>query len=252
MEIKVHYPNRLFLLIILVFLINSTGISQDTIEPSWEISPEMGVITSYYGRTNRLFTNKTLIRPIFGVAVVKNVNKNYKIKLQTDFVTIGYIDKYNNPFVANMQYQDDFILPYIQTDLTINSTLNLKKLKFRSLSLGAGVFLGKILTPYITTKSLGNDTCTCKNGTIINYSSFNWGFLAAADLNLQAYLKLPISLNVKYNLGISDIRDSNISPITGIAYPTIVTSNSLSIQLNYWFTLSKKKHLNKTFIYSEN
>jgi hypothetical protein len=89
----------------------------------------------------------------------------------------------------------------------------LKRIKFSSLSFGVGVFLGKILTPYITTKIIGTDTCTyqCNNGTITNYSSFNWGILAAADLNLQSYIKLPISLNVKYNLGISDLRDSNIS-----------------------------------------
>jgi hypothetical protein len=70
-----------------------------------------GVITSHYGKTNRLFSNKTLIRPIFGVAIVRNIHKNYKIKLQTDFVRIGEIDKYYNPFVAGIQYQDDFILP---------------------------------------------------------------------------------------------------------------------------------------------
>jgi hypothetical protein len=122
------------------------------LEPSWEISPEIGVITSHYGTTNRLFSNKTLIRPIFGVAIVRNIHKNYKIKLQTDFVRIGEIDKYYNPFVAGIQYQDDFILPYIQSDLSFNSKLNLKRIKFSSLSFGVGVFLGKILTPYITTK----------------------------------------------------------------------------------------------------
>lgn len=238
--------NRLLLPIILLFTISSTGISQDKMESSWEISPEIGVITSYYGKTNRLFTNLTLIRPIFGLGVVKNINSNYKVKLQTDFVTIGRTSKYYNPFGGNPQlYQDDFILPFIQTDLTINSKLKFINLKFGSLSLGAGVFLGKILTPYITTKSLGNDSCKCENGTIVNYSSFNWGFLAAADLNLQSYLKLPISVNVKYNLGISDIRDKNTSPITGLTYPTKVTSNTLSIQLNYWFTLNKKKYGNK-------
>ncbi|MGX7687101.1 hypothetical protein ACWA1C_08065 [Flectobacillus roseus] len=253
MKIKVRYTIRLFLLIVLASLINTKAISQNTFGPSWEISPEMGVITSHYGTTNRLFSHKTLIRPIFGVALVRNIHKNYKIKLQTDFVRIGEIDKYYNPFVAGIQYQDDIILPYIQSDLSFNSKLNLKRIKFSSLSFGVGVFLGKILTPYITTKIIGTDTCTyqCNNGTVTNYSSFNWGILAAADLNLQSYIKLPISLKVKYNLGISDLRDSNISPLTGMASPIRVTTNSLSIQLNYWFSLNKKKHDSKTLILPE-
>ena len=238
--------------ILFVFMINPSCFSQNKIESSWEISPDIGVITSYYGNTNKLFTNQALTRPIFGFGVVKNVNKNYKIKLQTDFVTIGFTRKYYNPFVVNALYQDDFILPFIQTDLTINSKLKFINLKFGNLSLGVGLFLGKILTPYIKTKSFGNDTCKCENGTIVNYNSINWGFLGVADLNLQSYLKLPISVNLKYNLGISNIRDKNVSPLTGIKYTDIITSNSLSIQLNYWFKLNKKKHENETFIYSEN
>jgi hypothetical protein len=49
---------------------------------------------------------------------------------------------------------------------------------------------------------------------------------------------------VKYNLGISDLRDSNISPLTGIASPIRVTTNSLSIQLNYWFSYTKRNNKN--------
>ena len=146
--------NKLFLLILFILVIKSTCFSQEKVQSNWEISPEIGVITSYYGSTNRLFTDQKLIRPLFGFVIKKNVNTNYKIKLQTDFVTIGFTRKYYSPFGVNTLYQDDFILPFIQTDLTLNSKLKFIDLKFGDLSLGAGVFLGKMLNPYTKQKVL--------------------------------------------------------------------------------------------------
>jgi hypothetical protein len=218
----------------------------------WEISPSVGMMTSYIGFENRLLSNQMLAKPIFGASIVRNLDKRYYLKIQANYIRMGKTQKYGNPFGGLDIYQDESIFPYLQSDITINSSLNSIKLKSGNLSIGIGFFFGKILNPYVKTRRLDKDSCTCKDGTITNYSSFNWGITASADWNLQSAMKIPISLTLKYNLGISDIRDSAVSPITGIKYDGKVTSNAISLQLNYWFKLNNKNHEKDSFIKTQN
>lgn len=211
--------------------------AQDTIKhikgERWKLSINGGVLFSNYGTSNNLFAKNTLTKPFGGFSIVRNLNHQYALALQSSYTIIGQRTKDTSTGFFGGAYESQTLLPYIQTDLLFTSKWKFRNWQSDKVTLGIGLFMGYLLHP--KTKARRLDVCPCEwvNGEVYGAKSFIGGVIGQIDFDTRKLFRFPLLVSLKYNHGVSNMWTGKYTILTSPPAPTPVPMFPTSMLISF-------------------